>query len=66
MGTPLGVMGVNPTQTMGGGGGGGGHFFFIGALPASKVAQVPKKLMSGLGGGGGGKSDTFFGPIFQT
>ena len=29
--------------------------------PASKVAQVPKKLMSGGGGGGGGEdSDTFF------
>ena len=29
-------------------------------LPAYKVAQVPKKLMSGGGGGGGGDSDTFF------
>ena len=43
-------------------GGGGGHntllLLFSGPPPASKLAQVPKKLISG--GGGGGDFVTFF------
>ena len=39
----------------GGGGGGGSPTLFPGSPPASKVAQVPNKLMSK---GGGGESDT--------
>ena len=40
--------------------GGTTHCFFLGPPPASKLAEVPKKLISGGGGGGWGDSDTFF------